>query len=398
MKRVTLLAASLAALTIGILDIPVAGQTRPATRPAAKAPAKSAAPAKRRPRPAAPRSERPVPFRMGEVLTYDVSWSSYVTAGTATVTVREKKPSYGSTAYYIVAEGRPTPLLSKLYTLYYKADTLLDSYTLLPAAGRRSTAKRARTGARRPPASTRARARRSTKCRRPPTSGRTSRCRPTRRTRCRRSTCCARSRSSRAPRSRCRSTDSGAHVQGAGDGRQVASPCGRPARRSTPGEIAPAVSTTRASPPAASMAMWISDDEKKLPLKLQAELAVGSFQADAARGAVTVTGAERARRSSRAQPVTVGGPARPDGFGGRRPGPERTRPRGASPCSRHRVVDCARRAAHGRSSRPPPSVAARRIGQRRRDRRRADASAPSPIASTSTGSTPPGSRRWPRAR
>ena len=80
-------------------------------------------------------AERPVPFRIGEVLVYDVSWSSYVTAGTATVTVREKKPSYGSTAYYIVAEGRPTPLLSKLYTLYYKADTLLDSYTLLPQRG-----------------------------------------------------------------------------------------------------------------------------------------------------------------------------------------------------------------------------------------------------------------------
>ena len=51
------------------------------------------------------------------------------------MTVREKRPSFGSTAYYIVAEGRPTPLLSKLYTLYYKAETLLDSYTLLPQRG-----------------------------------------------------------------------------------------------------------------------------------------------------------------------------------------------------------------------------------------------------------------------
>jgi hypothetical protein len=49
--------------------------------------------------------------------------------------VREKKASYGSTAYYIVAEGRPTPLLSKLYTLYYKADTLLDTRSLLPQRG-----------------------------------------------------------------------------------------------------------------------------------------------------------------------------------------------------------------------------------------------------------------------
>ena len=51
------------------------------------------------------------------------------------VSVKEKKPSFGSTAYYIVAEARPTALLSKLYTLYYKIDTLLDAYTLLPQRG-----------------------------------------------------------------------------------------------------------------------------------------------------------------------------------------------------------------------------------------------------------------------
>jgi hypothetical protein len=93
------------------------------------------------PRPAAPaamaarRNERPVPFHVGETLTYDVSWSSYVAAGTAVVAVKEKRPSFDSTAYYIVAEARPTPLLSKLYTLYYKLDTLLDAYTLLPQRG-----------------------------------------------------------------------------------------------------------------------------------------------------------------------------------------------------------------------------------------------------------------------
>lgn len=77
----------------------------------------------------------PVPFRAGEVLEYDIGWSSYVTAGTAIVSVKDKKASYGSTAYYVVAEGRPTPLLSKLYTLFYKADTLIDAYSLLPQRG-----------------------------------------------------------------------------------------------------------------------------------------------------------------------------------------------------------------------------------------------------------------------
>ena len=91
--------------------------------------------AQKAPQPVPARRERPVPFAVGEKLTFDVSWSSYVTAGSATMTVLEKKPSYNSVAYYVVAEGRPGPLLSKLYDLYYKADTLLDAYTLLPQRG-----------------------------------------------------------------------------------------------------------------------------------------------------------------------------------------------------------------------------------------------------------------------
>ena len=83
----------------------------------------------------AAKKEMPVPFKAGEVLEYDIGWSSYLTAGTATVSVKEKKPSYNSVAYYVVAEGQPTPLLSKLYTLYYKADTLIDVYSLLPQRG-----------------------------------------------------------------------------------------------------------------------------------------------------------------------------------------------------------------------------------------------------------------------
>jgi hypothetical protein len=88
-------------------------------------------PAVRSTAPAA-KKELPVPFAVGETLSYDVSWSSTLTAGTATLRVAEKKPSYNSVAYYIVSEGRPSALVSKLYTLYYKVDSLLDVYTLLP--------------------------------------------------------------------------------------------------------------------------------------------------------------------------------------------------------------------------------------------------------------------------
>jgi uncharacterized protein DUF3108 len=110
MKRLILLVFCAAA------TIPLAAQARRSTAPAQK-------------------KEMAVPFRVGEVLEFDIGWSLYPTAGNATVTVKEKRPSFGSTAYYIVAEGRPTPLVSKLYTLYYKADTLIETTTLLPQRG-----------------------------------------------------------------------------------------------------------------------------------------------------------------------------------------------------------------------------------------------------------------------
>ena len=57
-------------------------------------------------------------------------------AGTAVATVRERRPSASNaSAYYIVAEGRPLPLIARLYSLYYKMDTLLDTATLLPQEG-----------------------------------------------------------------------------------------------------------------------------------------------------------------------------------------------------------------------------------------------------------------------
>ncbi len=80
-------------------------------------------------------TDRKVPFRPGETLTYDVSWSTYLTAGVATMRVQDRRPSGSSVAYYIVAEGRPTGLLATLYRVYYKADTLLDTASLLPQRG-----------------------------------------------------------------------------------------------------------------------------------------------------------------------------------------------------------------------------------------------------------------------
>jgi hypothetical protein len=94
------------------------------------------APQRQRPQPPAkPRVEAAVPFKVGEVLTYEVSWSSFITAGTATATVREKRQSGSSTIYEMVAEGRPVPLVARLFPLYYRMNSELDSYTLLSRHG-----------------------------------------------------------------------------------------------------------------------------------------------------------------------------------------------------------------------------------------------------------------------
>ena len=105
-------------------------QSKPPSRVKAPPP-KAAAPAEKRAAPA----EKRVPFAVGEILTYDVSWSNYVTAGTITLRTDSKKASFSSTAYYVTAEARTTGLVASLYTLYYKADTLIDVFTLLPQRG-----------------------------------------------------------------------------------------------------------------------------------------------------------------------------------------------------------------------------------------------------------------------
>jgi hypothetical protein len=90
--------------------------------------------------------DRPVPFHVGEVLTYDVSWSTFVTAGTATMAVRERQPAgNGAFAYDLVAEGRPSTVVDKLYHGYYKAETLLDTRTLQPSIATVYSDERGRT-------------------------------------------------------------------------------------------------------------------------------------------------------------------------------------------------------------------------------------------------------------
>ena len=60
-----------------------------------------------------------MPFAVGETLTYDVTYSSYLVAGTAVSRVASRRTISGSSSYYIVVEGRPIPMLASLYNLFY---------------------------------------------------------------------------------------------------------------------------------------------------------------------------------------------------------------------------------------------------------------------------------------
>jgi hypothetical protein len=85
--------------------------------------------------PASSQADRPVPFKVGETLTYDVSWSTFMTAGSAALVVKERRAmSGGGAAYDLVADGRPIGLLDAIYHVYYKSESLLDVGTLRPVS------------------------------------------------------------------------------------------------------------------------------------------------------------------------------------------------------------------------------------------------------------------------
>jgi hypothetical protein len=128
-----------AAIAVTVVTVVVAGQTKPASRPAPPKPA-AAAPST----PSTP--DHVVPFKVHEVLTYDISWSSMITGGTASLDVRERRTlASGRTGYYIAAEANPRPILQKLFPFTYKADTLIDTKLLLPIQASTFSDERGRT-------------------------------------------------------------------------------------------------------------------------------------------------------------------------------------------------------------------------------------------------------------
>jgi hypothetical protein len=118
----------------GVLAAPIPAKKPPVTA-AQLAFAQRSTPQRPAPQPAParqPAREATVPFRVGETLTFDVSWSNFLIAGTATAKVVEKKASRNAMTYALLAEGRPRPLIERLYPVYYKMESLLDTTSLLP--------------------------------------------------------------------------------------------------------------------------------------------------------------------------------------------------------------------------------------------------------------------------
>lgn len=128
-----LVALAVAAFGAAMAAAPTQAPPRTPPRTTQPPPRTTPAPSAKRavPAPAKPRNELAVPFHVGETLTFDVAWSGYLIAGSAVSRVVEKRPSYNSSAYYLVADGRPLPIIARLYPLYYKMDALFDSFTSL---------------------------------------------------------------------------------------------------------------------------------------------------------------------------------------------------------------------------------------------------------------------------
>ena len=57
--------------------------------------------------------------------------SNYLVAGSATSKVVERRTTTGANAYYVVAEGRPIPLIARFYPLFYRMDSLIDTVSTL---------------------------------------------------------------------------------------------------------------------------------------------------------------------------------------------------------------------------------------------------------------------------
>lgn len=80
----------------------------------------------------APPLSAPLPFKAGEKLTYEISWSDIVQAGTAVMEVREEKLPDGGMAYRFISTAVSTGLVSKFYKVSDLVESLVEGADLCP--------------------------------------------------------------------------------------------------------------------------------------------------------------------------------------------------------------------------------------------------------------------------
>ncbi len=71
-----------------------------------------------------------LPFSSGEKLTYTISWSNLVQAGTAVMEMNEAQMPDGGTAYHITSTAHSTGILDSVYKIADRIDSIVDAETL----------------------------------------------------------------------------------------------------------------------------------------------------------------------------------------------------------------------------------------------------------------------------
>lgn len=83
-------------------------------------------------------------FKPGEKLTYEISWSNIVTAGTAVLEINEEKLPNGRMAYKFIATSRSVGVVDKVYPVNDRVQSIFDpqimqslSFNLIESHGKR---------------------------------------------------------------------------------------------------------------------------------------------------------------------------------------------------------------------------------------------------------------------
>lgn len=83
-------------------------------------------------KPVPPVLDAHLPFKPGETLTYEISWSNLINAGTAVMEVTEEKNTGGELWYRLTSTAHSGKLLSKFYIVSDKIETVLDAEKVRP--------------------------------------------------------------------------------------------------------------------------------------------------------------------------------------------------------------------------------------------------------------------------